>query len=257
MQKEGSSHSRMSQLHGSLNLRIVAFPTFAVLGFCHFRNHCEIHTISRRKATKAPFNPFRFTWSERRNDKSPTQRWSVGRWSVDRLLVACFHAFLAADSSTWIPRTHFGWIRIGKLEATTTRRCRRGSPVCKKELSSNRINDPLTSIYRARKRRCGGGTHRRDARKDELVELSSKDDEAAAVSPRRPFAAQTSCAENIVCFLAVLGSLCRRCKFNRARALFSASKFCFRLHPSAQMWDMDDMSGNYQKMKIFCKYLLV
>lgn len=47
------------------------------------------------------------------------------------------------------------WIRIRKLEATTTRR-RRGSPVCKKELSSNRINDPLASIYRTRRGRWRG-----------------------------------------------------------------------------------------------------
>lgn len=78
MQKRvASSHSPMSQLHGSLIHRIVAFPAFAVLGFCHFRNHCEIHTISRRRATKAPFNPFRSTRSERGNDKSLAQRWSA------------------------------------------------------------------------------------------------------------------------------------------------------------------------------------
>lgn len=66
-----------------------------------------------------------------------------------------------------------------------------------------------------------GVGHTTGTRKDELVELSSKDDEAAAVSPRRPFAVQTSCAGNIICFLAVPGSLCRHRKFNRARALFS------------------------------------
>lgn len=112
---------------------------------------------------ESPFQSLPF-YVERGNDDLGPEM--LSRWSVDRLSVACFHAFLAADSSTWIPRARFGWIRIGKLEATTTRRHhrhrrRRRSLVCKKELSSNRINDPLASIYRAR--RHGGGTHRRDA----------------------------------------------------------------------------------------------
>lgn len=187
MQKEvGSSHSRMSQLHGSLNLRIAAFPTFAVLGFCHFRNHCEIHTISRRKATKAPFNPLRFTWSERRNDKRPRDGRPMIRRPTPGGVFSCFsrRGFVDANSQDTF--------RLDQNRETRGHhygRRRRGSPVCKKELSSNRINDPLASIYRAQKRRCGDETHRRDARKDELVELSSKDDEAAAVSSRRPFAA--------------------------------------------------------------------
>lgn len=112
---------------------------------------------------ESPFQPLPFYVERGNDDLGPKM---LSRWSVDRFSVACFHAFLAVNSSTRIPRTRFGWIRIGKLEATTTRRHhrhrrRRRSLVCKKELSSNRINDPLASIYRAR--RHGGGTHRRDA----------------------------------------------------------------------------------------------
>lgn len=108
------------------------------------------------------------------------------------------------------------WIRIRKLEATTTRR-RRGSPVCKKELSSNRINDPLASIYRTRRGGRHGGEHAAGTCKDELVELSSREDEAAAVSPRRPSAARYPRARKILfAFLrcwevyAVAGSLTAR-----------------------------------------------
>lgn len=108
------------------------------------------------------------------------------------------------------------WIRIRKLEATTTRR-RRGSPVCKKELSSNRINDPLASIYRTRRGGRHGGEHAAGTCKDELVELSSREDEAAAVSPRRPSAARCPRARKILfAFLrywevyAVAGSLTAR-----------------------------------------------
>lgn len=90
-----------------------------------------------------------------------------------------------------------------------------------------------------------GVGHTAGTRKDELVELSSKDDEAAAVPPRRPFAAQTPSAENIICFLAVLGSLYRRRKFNRARTPFSGRvcKSCFRLRTFPRLWNVDNMSG--------------
>lgn len=116
-----------------------------------------------------------------------------------------------------IPGAHFGWIRIGKLEATTTRRRRRGSPRCKKELSSNRINDPLASIYRARKRRCGGGTHHWDAQGRTRRTVFEGRRGGSCFSTSSFCLLQTSYAENIICFLAVLGSLCRHRKFNRAR----------------------------------------
>lgn len=54
-EREASSHSRMSQLHGSLNFRIAAFPAFVVLGFCHFRNHCR---NTHNFVTKAPVSTF-------------------------------------------------------------------------------------------------------------------------------------------------------------------------------------------------------
>jgi len=54
-EKVASSHSRMSQLHGSLNFRIAAFPAFVVLGFCHFRNHCR---NTHNFVTKAPISTF-------------------------------------------------------------------------------------------------------------------------------------------------------------------------------------------------------
>lgn len=58
-----SSHSR-SPLYGSLNLGIAAFPTFAVLGFCHFRNHCRNTHNFETKTSFDSFNSFRFTRSE-------------------------------------------------------------------------------------------------------------------------------------------------------------------------------------------------
>jgi len=79
--------------------------------------------------------------------------------------VGIFTLLLVADSLSRIPRARFGRIRIGKLGATAATPRRRGSPVCKKELSSNRINDPLASIYR-RRLGCAGAmvTPRRDGR---------------------------------------------------------------------------------------------
>lgn len=119
------------------------------------------------------------------------------------------------------------WIRIRKLEATTTRR-RRGSPVCKKELSSNRINDPLASIYRGRWGRWGrrgrrgqqrgGRTRRRDVQGRTRRTVFQRGRSGSCFSTSSFCRALPLCAENIICFLAVLGSLCRRRKFNRARA---------------------------------------
>lgn len=169
---------------------------------CHFRNHCRKYTQFR---DESPFQAFPFHVNR---GSSWKRGWSADDPSTDSWWHV-FTAFLVADSPTRIPRARFGWIRIRKLEATTTRR-RRGSPVCKKELSSNRINDPLASIYRARRRDVGVGHNRRDAQGRTRRTVFGRTTEAAAVSPRRPFAAQTPCAENIICFLAVPGSLCRR-----------------------------------------------
>lgn len=109
------------------------------------------------------------------------------------------------------------WIRIRKLEATTTRR-RRGSPVCKKELSSNRINDPLASIYRTRRGRWRGEmARRRDVQGRTRRTVFQGGRSGSCFSTSSFCRALPPCAENIICFLAVLGSLCRRRKFNRAR----------------------------------------
>lgn len=131
------------------------------------------------------------------------------------------------------------WIRIRKLEATTTRR-RRGSPVCKKELSSNRINDPLASIYRTRREGRHGGTRRRDVQGRTRRTVFQRGRSGSCFSTSSFCRALPPCAENIICFLTVLGSLCRRRKFNRARTPppDGVCKSCFRLHPFARMRDV-------------------
>lgn len=95
--------------------------------------------------------------------------------------------------------------------------------MCKKELSSNRINDPLASIYRTR----GGRAARTNS-----SNCLRRGDGARQLFPRRPFAARSPRAENIICFLAVRSeSLCRRRKFNRPLSFSGrACKSCFRLH---------------------------
>lgn len=132
-----------------------------------------------------------------------------------------FYGFLTADSRRreFPGRISAVRIRVRKLEATTTRR-RRGSPVCKKELSSNRINDPLASIYRIRGRRRERRTRRRDVQGRTRGTVFQRGRSGSCFSTSSFCRALPLCEENIICFLAVLGSLCRRRKFNRARALF-------------------------------------
>lgn len=94
--------------------------------------------------------------------------------------------------------------------------------MCKKELSSNRINDPLASIYRTRERWRGRGTRRRDAQgrtRRTVFEGRRSGSCFSTSSFYRAIPPPPRCAENIICFLAVAESLCRRRKFNHARTL--------------------------------------
>lgn len=85
MEKEvASSHSRMSQLHSSLNLRIAAFPAFAVSrGFLPFPESLPKYTQFR---DESPFQPLPFyaerAWKRRfrgcsADDPSTDSRWRV------------------------------------------------------------------------------------------------------------------------------------------------------------------------------------
>lgn len=110
--------------------------------------------------------------------------------------------------------------------------------MCKKELSSNRINDPLASIYRTRGKpgeEGGGRVGGRTRGEDELVELSSRKRSGSCFHVVL-LPVQTPCAGNIICFLAVLEVYARRRKFNRPTLSLSGRvcKSCFRcLHPFA------------------------
>lgn len=142
-----------------------------------------------------------------------------------------------------IPKMHFGWIKVEKLEATTIHAAG-GSLVCKKELSSNRINDLFASIYRipgtetrgentlppGRARTNSSNCLRRTTMRQLFFHV--------VLLPRNLLLFLLR-AENIICFLRrcrelyiVAGSLTARAHSFTGRVC----KSCFRcLHPFARM----------------------
>jgi len=185
-------HSRMLRLHGILESPV-------------FRHLFSVVAISRSHPRNAHNfvakvfpNAFRSTRSKRENEKLDEMR-SVRRSSVDRFPRRVFRGrghFRAVSSPRIrrreLPRRIFAGSEYGNSRPPLcVRRCR-GSPVCKKELSSNRINDPLASIYRTRERWRGRGARRRDTQGRTRRTVFEGSGEAAAVSPCRPFAASPS-----------------------------------------------------------------
>lgn len=219
--------------------RILESPNRRFSGICRLFSGCfplpfpevtgEIHTISRQK----PFNPFRCTRSERGNGEPDSEGCDIHADDDHRSTAAArrspgiFTVLFVADSLSQFP----GCISAGSEYRETLgehhhplhprHASSRESPVCKKELSSNRINDPLASIYRARRRLgCAGMTGRAGT----CIRTNSSNCLRGTRSAQQLFlrlrrVASSFCRarRNIICFLAVPGSLCRRRrKFNRA-----------------------------------------
>lgn len=92
--------------------------------------------------------------------------------------------------------------------------------MCKKELSSNRINDPLASIYRTRGGRAARTNSSNCLRGDGAAAASTSS--FCRTNPVRGKYYLLSCGA---------GSLCRRRKFNRPLSFSGrVCKSCFRLH---------------------------
>lgn len=220
----------MRRLHGSLNPRIAGFPASAASRLLPFPEVTgEIHTQFRGESPPQLFFVLR-GGGKRENEELGETRSDAARRSSDRPTFprANFSAgeghlrgLLAADSSPRSPKAHFAWIRVGKLEATAIyhRRCR-GSPMCKKELSSNRINDPLASIYRTRERWRGRETRRRDAQRRTRRTVFEGRRSGSCFSTSS-FRRATPLVRGKYYLLScgAAESLCRRRKFNRSRTL--------------------------------------
>lgn len=151
------AHFRMLRLARLESPESPRFLASAVLASCYFPESPPKYTQFRGESLSQPPSVLcgSKTWKRRARFRNEIRRWLSSR---TRTFASEFFARVGIFPvfSPRISRRREFPGRISAVDQNKETRGHRhtpppGSPVCKKELSSNRINDPLASIYRTRR----------------------------------------------------------------------------------------------------------